>query len=150
MSLKALLLSLPLFAALLITAGCSSAAKLGGVTIAITELTPGPTPNTLQAKLSYKNENVLALAITETTHTLYLNGTKIAKLNSDIPVGLPPVGMATQTVVFPVKDSSVIPPASANIAYRLSSALYLVAGEDDTITIKTSSSGTVSLSAPKK
>ncbi len=147
MSLKSLLLPLSLIG-LLITLGCNSAAKLGGVTVTIAELTPDASAQKLDAKLLYKNENVLSLAVSETTHALYLNGIKIGKTHSKVPVGLPQLGQVTQTLSFSVenqKNLSALLADGGPVAYRIESVLLLEAGEDDEIKIKTASSGTTSV-----
>ncbi len=149
MSLKTLLLSFSLLG-LFITTGCTSAVKLGGVVVSIAEVSPGPQANTLQLKLLYKNENVLALAVSTTEHTVYLNGAKISSLESKIPVGLPPLASASQTLTFPAQNADALKNAGLTTAtYRLNSVLILEAGEDDEVKIKTSSTGSVSLSALK-
>lgn len=131
----------PLFVlALAFTSGCNSAAKLGGVTAKITELRL--TATGAELTLHYTNENIIAIAVSTTTHELSLNGKSVGKIRTQDAVGLPQLGTATQKVILPLNDAAYVQTLGNSASYRLETRLLINSG-DDRLTLDLKSEGTV-------
>lgn len=151
--MKNLLPRLPLFAlvclGLLSFAGCLSTPKINSINVGIVELKPGANADQISVVLFYSNENVIPIAIAETSHKLYINGKLLGKSEDLNPVGLPPARVTHQTVTLLVKDKallqSLIASADAQSAsYRIESRLTIMSGEEEMLA-KPSSNGSVDL-----
>jgi LEA14-like dessication related protein len=141
---------------LVFVAGCSSNFRLSGFSVTVIDIRPiNATLLETQASMTlrYTNENVIPVAISGSSHKLYLNGSYVGKAVSKEPVGLPSLNTVTQTVTVYLENLSLIQRLQAMaqgnnqvISYRLESQLYVEAGEDHDTT-KTSSTGQLDLSA---
>jgi LEA14-like dessication related protein len=133
--------------------GCSSI-KLGGVVVSIVDFKPAaPSPKGMQAtaSMSFANENVIAIGITEATHKLYLDGTYVGKAIVNDAIGLPQMTNAKQVITFQIEKADFVRQlatkgAGKAVPYRIVSELRSVSGEDR-VEIQTSNLGTVDLSA---
>ena len=101
--------------------------------------------------LSFVNENVIPIAISGGAYSLYLNGTLVGKAISHDAVGLPQQSTASLTTTVAFENLALVKKLGGSgdsraVGYRLDSVLRIDAG-DEKLTIKTSSSGAVDLSA---
>lgn len=147
---------LPFCLSLLLLAGCATDLHLSGISVNVTDFRPvSATLLETQAALTirYTNENVTPIAVSGSTHKLYLNGTYVGKGVSKEAVGLPSLNTATQTVTIYLENLAMIQKvqalaqsSSTTFTYRLESSLFVEAGEAHDST-KIVSSGQLDLSA---
>jgi len=141
---------------LLFLAGCATDLRISGVTITITDIRPlNATVFETQAAvtLRYINESVVPIAISKSSHKLYLNGSYVGKAVSSEAVGMPSMKTATQTVTMFIENlallqkvQSMAQNSASTISYEIQSTLYVEAGEAyDNVKLK--SSGQLDLSA---
>ncbi len=139
------LLCLPLF---LVLAGCSTPAerRLDAPAIQITNLSVAGEGATLALRLS--NPNTAPLVTSHSTHTLFLGGKRVARIEDAEPIGIPPLGEVTHTVKLPpaaladVRAWFAKNPGAARATVE-SSFIVVVGTDDDTITLKAIGGGTV-------
>jgi LEA14-like dessication related protein len=142
------------FGGLMFLAGCATDLRISGVSITVTDLRPlNATVFETQAALTlrYINESVVPIAVSGSTHKLYLNDSYIGKAVSKDAVGLPSLNTATQTVTLFIENLSLVRKLqeldrNSTISYRIESVLLVEAGEayDN---VKVRSTGTLDLSA---
>lgn len=147
---------LPFCLGILLLGGCNTDLHLSGISVAVTDFRPiSATLLETQAALTlrFTNENVVPIAISGSTHKLYLNGTYVGKSVSKDAVGLPSLNTATQTVTVFLENLAMIQKAQsyaqgANtvFSYKLESVLFVEAGEARD-SVKVVSSGQLDLSA---
>jgi hypothetical protein len=126
--------------------GCSSAPKFAHIGVRVTEIKPAA-GNGLVLSLKFISSNTLPLIAAKADYTLALNGQRIGEIHSTDPVGIPPLGSATQDVPVPaalVEPIRRLAAADGGAAYDLASTLFIV-WDDDTASYKTSSEGRLEL-----
>jgi hypothetical protein len=88
-----------------------------------------------------------AVALTRTSHRLYLGDRYVAKAENPNPIGLPPMGTVTQDVTFNLEDAVVVRQllsVADQAPYRLETTIYYT--EDDSQhQLKVVSNGKVAL-----
>ena len=139
-----------LFCWILLQVGCASNPGLNGVNVTITELRPSA-GNEATMALSFVNENVIPIAVSGGTYTLYLNGTSVGKTVSNAAIGLPQQSTGSVTVTIPLNNAAMLKKlqdgnGAKTASYRLESVLRVEAG-DEHLTLKSSASGSVDVSA---
>ncbi|PTY06422.1 hypothetical protein DB347_13430 [Opitutaceae bacterium EW11] len=151
---------LPLLIGVVVLSSCSTDFKLSGISISITDFRP-KNATLLETEaamtLRYMNENVVPIAVSGSTHKLYLNGTYVGKSVSKEAVGLPSLNTATQTVPVYMENLALVQKlltlseGTTAISYRLESELFVLVGEEHD-SVKIVSSGQLDLSgfAPKR
>src|SRR3954465_8700658 len=100
-----------LFCWVLLQTGCASNSGLNGVNITLTELRPtaGSSAGTeATMALTFVNENVIPIAVSGGTYTLYLNGTSVGKTVSNAAVGLPQQSTANLNVKIPLTNAALV------------------------------------------
>ncbi len=112
-----------------------------------------PSPKGMQAtaSITFANENVIAIGISEAVHKLYLEGTYVGKAFVEEPIGLPQMTSGKQTITFLLEKADFVKQLAAgsskkSVSYRLVSELRTVSGEDK-VEINTSNTGALDLSA---
>jgi len=138
----------PLFLFALLLSGCLSAGKLGGVLVHVTAVAPSSSKE-LYATLSFTNENVVSIGVTKAKYTLMLNGTTVARCETEKAVGLPQLNKVTQTIPFVITNPALLrtqAEGSGHANYTLKSVLEIMSGEDKLV-IDSVESGTLNLSA---
>ncbi len=151
MRLPRLLLALVL--PLLALTGCQTNFRLSPITVSIVELRPAPAAagNQLVMKLRFASANVLAVAVEDTTHKLYLNGTYVGRSVNPKAIGLPALGSIDQEVTLQLENRAVVTQilqadAHRPVAYTLESRLNIQV-EDAYEYYNTTQKGTVDLPA---
>lgn len=133
----------PCLALLFALSGCAGGGRLGGITVKITDLTVSS--DKAEISLSYANDNIVAIAVSATTHELSLNGKSVGKVRiRDTAVGLPQLGMATQKITLKLDDPAYVQGLGNSATYELRSEL-LINNDEERIYVKTKSEGTVAL-----
>jgi LEA14-like dessication related protein len=134
--------------------GCSTPPKLSGMTVTLMGIRPassvaGDAHAIMTLRVS--SENVNAIALSGSSHKFYLNGSYVGKAESDVPIGLPPLGSVTQDLRLNIENPAVVrqavaahdqPPAS----YRLESVLR-VTDNEELLQVKSKFDGSISLRA---
>ena len=141
---------LPLAASLLVLAACATA-RLGGFKMDVVEFKSDPAaPEEKRAAvvLAFNNDNVMPVAISSSEHKLYLNGTYVGRARTREALGSPQLSSVTQTLPLVLENAAFVRQLLAGGArsaqYRLDSKLVIQSDEEH-LTIKTDSSGTVGL-----
>ena len=95
------LLSFACLAFALVLAGCSTPPeqRLDSPGLAVASLTASDDSTTLT--LRFTNSNTVPLVVTRSTHTLYLGGKRIGRIDDREPIGIPAVGGIAHTVTLP-------------------------------------------------
>jgi len=135
---------LPVLLCVALLAGCTSdTVPVNNINVSLLDLqlaTPGP-----MLTVSYYNDNMLPIIISESSHKFYLNDVYIGIASTHEAVGLPITGTVTQKISLTL-DSSV-PPAKvralldhASPTYRFVSSMRL-SNYDMKWTFKTTSQG---------
>jgi len=151
------LLSLFLGLGALLLAGCSTAPRIGGVSVQVADLRPvDATLFETRATMTvrYINENVIPLGYSGASFQLRLNGSYVGKAVSDQPIGLPPLQSITQDVTLYLENAALLRQAIASardgvVSYRLDTVLLQTLGEEKT-RVKTSAEGSIDISALAK
>lgn len=137
--------------AALVFTGCTSVAKLNGISVVVTGFRPAEesSPAATHAIMSLKfvSENVNATALTGSSHRLFLNGHYAGKAENTAPVGLAPQGVVMQDVTLELEKPETVRLAlsvSSEASYRLESVLHYTEGEDQQ-RVKTSYEGKIDL-----
>ena len=138
----------------LLLGGCATDLKISGVSVTVVNLRPvNATVFETEAQLTvrYINESVVPIAVSGSTHRLYLNGDYIGRAVTKEPVGLPSLNTVTQTVNLFIENLSLVQrlhsiQQSSTVSYRLDSVLLVEAG-DTHDNVKLRSTGQLDLSA---
>ena len=134
--------------------GCASNPGLNGVVVTLTSLRPVPGSSAgsqATMALSLVNENVIPIAISGGSYTLYLNGTSVGKTVSNDAVGLPQQSTASLNVTISLNNAALVKNlqdgnGAKTASYRLEGVLRIEAG-DEHLTLKSSASGSVDVTA---
>ncbi len=135
-------------------AGCATDLKISGVSISVVDLRPvNATLFETEARLTlrFANESVVPIAVSGSSHKLYLNDTYVGRAVDQDAVGMPSMNTATHTVTLYIENLALLQrlqglDRSSTVSYRLESVLRIDAGEQyDNVKIR--SSGSVDLSA---
>lgn len=115
--------------AVLVCAGCShpGTSAIESITVRVSEVTRNEAGGA-SMKVTYINASVLPIAVSETRHKLYLNGTLVGEVENGRPIGLQAAGAADQDI--PLTLTATLPPAGSTAAYRLETTLIVMAGEE--------------------
>jgi LEA14-like dessication related protein len=128
--------------------GCTSPAKVSGITVSVDGfrlVAAAPVQTRVIMILRFTSEDVNAVAFSSSSYKLYLNGHYIGKAANDTPIGLPAMGSGTMevTVVFDKPDLvKQIAHEQPKAKYRLESVLRAIDSEEN-FEIKTISDGSV-------
>lgn len=150
MRLPRLFLALTL--TLLALTGCQTNFHLSTITVSIVELRPAAAAeNQVVLKLRFFSANVVAVAVEDTTHKLYLNGTYVGRSVNPKAIGLPALGSVDQEVTLDLENRAVVTQIlqaadRRPVAYSLESRLNIQV-EDSYEYYHTTQKGTVDLSA---
>jgi len=152
MRLPRLFLTLTL--TLLAFTGCQTNFRLSAITVSLVELRPAAAAsagNQVVLKLHFSSANVLAVAVEDTTHKLYLNGTYVGRSVNPKAIGLPALGSVDQEVTLQLENRAVVTQIlqaadRRPVAYSLESRLNIQV-EDAYEYYNTTQKGTVDLSA---
>lgn len=131
--------------------GCMSGGKLGGITVNLVGLKAQAAAEGKQvsATLSFTNENVVPIGISQASYKLYINGELVSKTESADAVGLPQLNTVSQTVSLDIAKPELLRQLAAKsdaqgASYKLDTFLLIYSGEEK-LSIKTSSTGAVDL-----
>jgi LEA14-like dessication related protein len=98
-------------ALLVAAAGCSTFTRTGGVTASVVNVAPTQASlfeTTVGITLRLTNEAAEPRVLTGSSHRLFLNGTYVGRGVSNERVGLPPFGVATQTITVYVENLTLM------------------------------------------
>ncbi|MFT3783117.1 MAG: hypothetical protein QM790_14000 [Nibricoccus sp.] len=129
---------------------CSSASKLGDVTVDIIEFGSAVSEAKFNVTLRYVNGNVFPMAIGETRSKLYLNNEYVGTVVQEGPIGIPQIGTVTKPALLTIEKMDAFqkvrssPDESA--AFRLQTVMRLQVSEDKS-RIFSNTSGQLSLAA---
>ena len=131
-------LVLLLLSASVVLSGCRTPPKVGEVIVSVTGFRPAASSqpkNHAVMILTVTNEGVEAIALSGSTHNLYLNGSYVGKAMSDAAIGLPAVGSQICEVTVVIENPAVVRqaltgPGQPMAAYRVECALQFDVGED--------------------
>ena len=143
-------LVLLLLSASVVLSGCRTPPKVGEVLVNVTGFRPAASSqpkNQAVMSLTVTNESVEAIALSGSTHNLYLNGTYVGKAVSDAAIGLPAVGSQTCEVTVVIENPAVVRQALAGpdqplARYRVESVIQFDEGEER-FTLKATGEGRV-------
>jgi LEA14-like dessication related protein len=123
--------------------------NLNGINVTITELRPAG-GNQVTMVLTYVNENVIPIAVSGGTYTLYIDGTQVGKVVSRDAVGLPQQSAANLNVTISLDNPAQLAKlqSGTNVSYRLDSSLRIDAG-DEHLTMKSNQSGSAAVTAAR-
>ena len=131
-----------LIAGLFILGGCATDLKISGISVSVMEVRPSTGSSFTDGAtvtLRYMNESVVPIAVSESTHRLYLNGTYVGKTTTKDAVGLPRFNIATQTVTLEVENPQALEQlkGSNSLSYEVQTVLRVEAGDKfDNVKIK--------------
>ena len=134
-------------------AGCTSHGTLGGIAATVVAVKPAaPSAPETQAVLTlqFANENVASVAMDNSTHRLFLNGSYVGKATSDTPTGLREMAPTMQEIPMKFENPALVrqlanSPGAQAVNYRLESDMLVVVIEDHIHVISTEQ-GTLDLS----
>lgn len=141
------LLSFACLAFSLVLAGCSTPPeqRLDSPGLAVAGLTASDDSVTLTLRLT--NSNTVPLVVTRSTHTLYLGGKRIGRIDDREPIGIPATGGIVHTVTLPKPLAAGVRAFFAQnpgqVRATVQTELELALNGDDTLTLKSSGSGLV-------
>lgn len=127
-----LLLTLPL-----LFAACATKPQIKGLTARVIALAPVPgETDTYLLTMEYYNDNVSPIGLSRSQHRLHLAGVSLGRIDSDIPLALPPLSSARQEMVLRVDQPELRArlaglSADDQITYRLTSTLIITVGSED-------------------
>ena len=132
-------LLLALLGLCLLFTSCNSQSRLSGITLTVVSLRPveGARPEARAIMtIRFDNESLAAVAISDSSHKLYFNGTRVGKAVSTAPIGLAPVSTITQEVTVTFENAALLAQLLAQrdqpaVAYRLESLLRATNGPVD-------------------
>jgi len=152
MRMTRLLSATALIAALSFLSGCLSTPELRGIAVQLTDIRAQPLDQggaEVSLTIRYLNENLVAIAVSETEHRIWIDGMSLGRIESDQPVGLPQLGEASETLKLTVDASTAARlrqlQANGSANYRLESRLLVMAAQDE-LKSNTSGTGTVDVS----
>lgn len=127
--------------ALVLSAGCThpGASAIESITVRVTEVRRTDQGGATM-KVSFLNASVLPIAVSETRHKLYLNGSLVAEVEKGRPIGIQAAGLAEQEI--PLTVTGTLPAAGTDASYRLETTLIVMAGEER-LTTRPRAEGTV-------
>jgi LEA14-like dessication related protein len=134
--------------------GCTTAPKLSGITVTVLGLRPASAAegaNSAIMTIRVSSENVAPIAFSGASLKLYLNGSYVGKAESNLPIGMPPLGIVTRDVVLKIESPGVVRQAMAThdqppANYRLESVLRATDNEE-LLQLKLKFDGSISLRA---
>lgn len=139
-----------LLSACLLFAGCSTPSRVGGINVTVVGFKADETSTVAThaiMTLRFTSENVNPVALTSTSHELYLAKHLVAKAENATAVGIPPLGTMTLDVHFNLDDPGIVRQilsVSDEPPYRLESTLFFT--EDDSKRrVKVSAEGKVAI-----
>jgi LEA14-like dessication related protein len=144
----------PLLFAFLLLNGCAAINPLSGLGITIVDFKPAAdSAGGSQATLNLRivNENEVGVAVANSKHKLYLNGTYVGTAISHEPFALGRLNTTMHLVTFHLENLPFVQKLAADsngamVNYRLESEIFVEVNEDRS-NVKTSFSGQLSLSA---
>jgi len=138
--------ALSIFSFCLFFAACGSSNKIGNVLVDLIGCAPADQAAQLKLSLRYSNENVFAIAISETQGKLYLNNEYVGSYVNPLPVGIPQLTSLTREGTLKVEKPEVLErirsSSSSSVAYRLESVMLLQVSEDKS-RLKSNTSGQI-------
>ena len=131
-------LALLLLGASVFLPGCRSLPRISEVLVNVTGFRPAASSqpgNHAIMTLTVANEGVNAIALSSSTHNVYLNGSYVGKAVSDAAIGLPALASQTCDVTLVIENPAVVRqaltgPDQPMARYRVESVLQFDEGED--------------------
>ena len=132
--------------------GCATPDKVSGITVSLAGFRPADAAlreTRPIMTLRFTSEDVSAVAISGSSHKIYLNGKYAGKATVDTPLGLTALGTAIQEVPIDLENPALVKQAMAVpgqplARYRVESVLH-IADSEEKFQIKTSFEGSISL-----
>lgn len=139
---------LPLCLILLAGCGTSPERRLEAPIVEVTDLTAKKKGDyVLTVRIT--NSNTVPLVIERSTHTIYLGGQHIARIEDRKPIGVPPLGSVPHNIKLSDKVAADVrawlDKHPGQTAVSVESGFYVVVGSDnDTVLLKSAGRGSVS------
>lgn len=127
-------------------AACGINNKIGNVLVDLVGCLPAAHEGQLNLTLRYTNENVFAIAISETQGKLYLNNEYVGTFVNSTPVGIPQLTSLTREGTLKIEKPEVLQKirssTDTSVAYRLESVMLMQISEDKS-RLKSNTSGQI-------
>jgi hypothetical protein len=137
----------------ILVTGCATLSPEAGVAVSLVSIRPLQASlfeTSAELTLRFTNESTRALALTGSTHRLYLNGTYIGRAVTNERLAIPQLGTMTQTITAHLENLALMKKAQelgnvVAVDYRIDSRLH-AADEQGGGTLSATSTGQLDLS----
>lgn len=137
-----------------ILSGCTTPVKPDSVSVTVADVKMADATvmeTRVVVSLRFTSESLNPFGFSGSSHKLFFNGQYVGRAVNNQPFGMPPLSTTMQDVTLVLENTALLKQALSMrnnpvVKYRLESVLFSTRGDDD-MKLKTSSEGTLDLSA---